>query len=120
MDIANIQQEVEKVVSENSTKVREIVIEHLAGSAINEMKDAMLRAYGDRIRLKKELNRVTKPDITTYDSDGNEVKQYSKEAMGSIRKVREELDNVESILNAALADTPDFSKLLKKYGNNKD
>ena len=96
--------------------VREKVVKAMADEEIEARAVALRKVLVRRSELQRDLKKVDKPDIETFNADRSPARQeYSKAKLDEIHKAKEALDKVEKALDLALTKN-DFSKVKEIAG----
>lgn len=96
--------------------VRKKVVDLLADREIDARAAALEKVLNRRSELQKDLKKVDKPDIETFNADGSPARQeYSKAKIDEVKKAKEALDKVEKAIDLALAKN-DFGKVKEIAG----
>lgn len=113
MEIKNKVAEMLANVSTGCEKVKNAVIQNLYDAELQRRVDAALKCIAKIEELDKELKKISKPDVETYNADGSVANQsYSKDKVEQIKNKNKEKENFETALMQAL-EKNDFDALLK-------
>jgi len=75
-----------------------------------EATEKVLRMIGDR---SKELNKINRPDVETYNKDGSVATQtYSKERLKAIKDISDYVEKLDKALEDAF-ERNDFSAIFR-------
>lgn len=109
---------VEDVVAKGD--IRTQIVNEMAEEKIQLRKNATSKALGERNRLIKQIQKLRNPDVKTFEAgeDGKPVKKmtFSEARVDELNKAENQLKEVENMLQDALSESPNFDKILKKYG----
>lgn len=88
-------------------RLRDLLVEREVASRVDLLDRAMKR----RRELGIELNKVSRPDVVTYNGDGTEASgTFTKDRLNARKKAQEAVDKFEAALERALVQN-DFEKL---------
>jgi hypothetical protein len=92
--------------------VRDAVIDILVKEETEKRVVAATKAVNKLSELEKELKKLSKPDVETFNVDMSPAtSSFSKSRVEEIKKVREQIAKVEKALTEAFENN-DFQKLL--------
>ena len=123
--IGEIHAEVKKLIDSSNDQVKKNVAEHLAQQEIKTRETTLLAAIAKKTDLERALVKASKPDVEggTWDETKKEVvagpKTFSKAALELFKKAKEERDNFDRVVEAALkadASQEAWNKLKEKVG----
>ena len=100
----------------SGTAVRERVIDTLVEREVVSRVEVLDKGLAKRSEYERELRKISKPDVETYDAEGKPVSAtYSKARIDELKKSREQLTKLEGAIDKALVSN-DFSKLREIVG----
>ena len=106
-----INQKVAEKITGSNEKIKEGLIEHLAGKEIERRTNAVIKVFSELTALEKEIVKI-KPDLNQYDTNGLLViENWSKDKLTERNKKIEKINKLTAALDKAL-DKNDFSDLL--------
>ncbi len=93
-------------------RTRESVIEHFAAAKAEKQAQALIKGLDKLSGFERELQKINRPDIITYDGDGQPLGTgaYSKERIEERKKLNEQIEKLTNAINKA-DDSNDFDKL---------
>ena len=107
----DINQKVAEKITGSNEKIKEGLIEHLAGKEIERRTNAVIKVFSELTALEKEIVKI-KPDLNQYDTNGLLViENWSKDKLTERNKKIEKINKLTAALDKAL-DKNDFSDLL--------
>lgn len=113
MEIKNQVAELLADAATGSEKVKSIVVQKLYDAELQRRVDAAIKCVSQIEDLEKDLKKISKPDVETYNADGSVANaSYSKEKIEQIKNKTKEKEKLETALMQAL-EKNDFSALLK-------
>jgi len=83
--------------------VKERVVEQLVEESIEERAGKIRKALKKYDRLVKEVRKLTKPDIVTYDEEGNKSLSYSSENYVKLQKAKSGVKGIDDAIERALS-----------------
>ena len=93
-----------------NTDFANLLVNKLTEAEVTRRVDPLNKLFNDIKTAQKELNKLSQPDVTNYDSNGNQVKMTSDTRFKEIKAAKEKLESLTKKFNDALT-TGDFSKL---------
>lgn len=109
----DIKKEVAEKLVGTSEKVKDRVLDFLIERELEKRTSACLKVIEKITELEKSLAKESKPDMESYDLEGNVTStSFSKERVQSLRKLREEREKLDGALKKALENN-DFSRVLE-------
>lgn len=85
--------------------VKERVIAHLAAQELDRRTEATIKVVSKIDELEKELKKLSRPDVETFDMDGKALPGvFSKARTEEIKKVKEQKEKLDKALTRALAE----------------
>lgn len=93
-----------------NTDFANLLVTKLTEAEVTRRVDLLNKLYNDIKTAQKDLKKISQPDVTNYDSTGNQVKMTSETRFKEIKAAKEKVDGLTKKFNDALT-TGDFSKL---------
>lgn len=113
MEIKNQVAELLADAATGCEKVKDIVIQKLYDAELQRRVDAAIRCVSQLEEIERDLKKISKPDVETYNADGSVANtSYSKEKVEQIKNKTKEKEKLEQALMQAL-EKNDFNALLK-------
>ena len=98
-------------VKNTGTRVYEKLRDSMVECEVVNRVGLLEKALGQRTAMLAELRKLEKPDVETFDMDGKVTSSsWSKQRTEELKKKREQLQRLESAIDAALGEN-DFQKL---------
>lgn len=92
------------------------VIETLAQKEHGKRIEAFMFVVEELDKQTKELKKISKPDIVTYNADRSIASsQYTKETLDKMGKIRENIDRLVTAIDMTESTPRDFTKLIELY-----
>lgn len=108
-----ISEEVELLVNTANASVRDSLIKALVDAELVQRADMAKKAYVKLTELKKEIDKLEKPDVKTYDSNLIAVSEaYSEARVKELKKQKDKYTKLDAALGKALSDG-DYDSLQK-------
>lgn len=116
--VRTIREAIAQRIAESGPHVRDGVLNVLTEKEIRRRSDAILKGLEMEDQHSKEIRKLEKPDLVTYDANGNETSaNFSKTRVEDLKKTREKRDKMHRALENALAmEEPNFQKLFELVG----
>lgn len=105
--------------------VKSTVIEKMADIEINRRIELVTSAVNYLQSLEKDLNKISRADIITYDASMNKIENTSKARFDDVEKLKQTIGELEKVTLTALEDNTEESykklseKVSKFNGGNK-
>jgi hypothetical protein len=110
---ANLIAEVQKRVAGSGDDLQAAVVEAMVRKELAGREAAIIEALGKLDALDSAIRRL-RPDDVKYDADGNKVSEaYSKAKYDELKKLREQRDKLDKLIDRAFTTTPDFAAMKK-------
>lgn len=94
-------------------RTRESVIEYFAAAKAEKQAQALIKGLDKLNGFERELQKINRPDVITYDSEGAQASAtFSKERIEERKKLNEQIEKLSNAINKA-DDTNDFDKLFE-------
>lgn len=108
-----IQEAVAEKIIGSAEIIRDTVIDQLAKVEISRRVNLINQGIIKQDELEKELKKINRPDLVTYNGQGEKQESTSKARYDEITKVKEKLERIDSLVSNALSqNTGDaFNKL---------
>jgi cell division protein ZapA (FtsZ GTPase activity inhibitor) len=114
--MASLKEQVAQRISQLGPAVQDGVVDTLVAQVKEKRVKAVLTALNLIEETQKELKKI-KPE-QTFDADNKVVSEFfTKPNMEARKKAQEKIANIETALEAALGETPNFEKLFKVTQN---
>lgn len=98
-------------LGKSGEEVRNRVVNALVEREVASRVELLDKALAKRIEGEREIKKLSKPDVETYDMEGKVVSSsFSKARADELKKAREAQAKLEGAIDKALNDN-DFSKL---------
>lgn len=96
----------------SGTQVVERVVNRLTEVELGRRADALLKAVELSGKLAKDLAKIDRPDVQTFDGDGKVVTEtYTKARLEERKKLRDRIAKVEKAFEKATNVPPDYADL---------
>lgn len=89
-------------IKDSGARVIDIVIDRLVSAEIENRVDLITKAIKYHDFLKKQLNKINRPDVRQFDTNGNEVLFTSEARRKDIDKQQENLNKLKTVIDNAL------------------
>lgn len=87
-----------------SEAVHERVVSHFVEKETGRRADAIVRGLDQLTEIDRDLNRINRPDQTTFNHDGSKASEtYSQDRINALNKARTKRDRLVKALDKALA-----------------
>lgn len=96
-----LQQDVKRHLSDHGSTIRERVVAQLAEEEISRRVGLLREAVDTRSSFNRELNKL-KPDVITYDDNGEEERRWTKKARDERDKLLDKLGKIDARINAVI------------------
>lgn len=121
MNTTTVQEKVAEGIKGCGSKVEQIVIDTLVGNEVTKRQDVIIKALGRLDTLKKELNKINRPDSVTY-VDGKKHESMTETRFKEIEKANETINKLQAATDKALEEnTADayakLTELVNKSGD---
>lgn len=119
--MTTIQEKVAEKIQNCGEFVTNTVVDKLADVEIARRVDLVTKAIQRLDTLEKELKKIDKNDITTY-QDGKEIQTMSKARFDEIKKTKEKIEKLTKAIEVSLTEnTADsYTKLKNATGDQKE
>lgn len=93
-------------IAEMNPSVFARVTDKLAEEALEKRVNQLVSALGAYDNLQKDFYRIKKPDVQSYDENGNVTSSsYSKDAVTKMKEMKEKMDKIERAVKASFDET---------------
>lgn len=113
MNTTDINSKVAEAISTAAPKVITTVVSQLADVEINKRVAALSTVIGQVTTLKRDLNKIDRPDVLTFGRDGKPTGEgtYTKPRVEELNKLVAKIAKYEKAIDKATSETPDFSEV---------
>ncbi len=115
-EVTSLVVEVAEKITLVGREVREKLVQTLLDREVASRVSLLDSAFQRRAKEITEMKKLDKPDVETFDKDGKPFSVFSKERNGQRNKAREKLQKLESAIEKAMGEKPDFKKLREMLG----
>lgn len=92
-------------------RTRELVVEHFAKMEAEKQGTALIKGLDKLSALERDLNKINRPDVKTYNEDGSEASStWSKDRLDERKKLSEQIEKLSKAIDKA-DDKGDFADL---------
>lgn len=92
-------------------RTRELVVEHFAKQEAEKQGTALIKGLDKLSSLERDLNKINRPDVKTYNEDGSEASAtWSKDRLDERKKLSEQIEKLSKAIDKA-DDKGDFADL---------
>lgn len=89
-------------VASLGARTREEVVEHFAAQQATKQAEALIKGLDKLTSLERELQKINKPDVQTFDEDGTVASAtFSKERIEERKKLNEQIEKLTKAINKA-------------------
>lgn len=93
------------------TRTRGFVVEHFAKLEAEKQGTALIKGLDKLSNLERDLNKINRPDIKTFNEDGSEASaSWSKDRLEERKKLTEQIEKLTKAIDKA-DDKGDFADL---------
>ena len=112
-----LRREVTEVLASSGNRVRNLVVGELVEAEISKRKAAVVALLTKVEEKFKALKKAEAQGVVNYDAAGQAVGTpvFTKQQVDEIKKLREEIERIQSALEKAFADS-DFKKVHELAG----
>jgi hypothetical protein len=111
----NLREAVHTKIKELNPAIADLVVERLAQETIEKRVALVCSVMTEMDNLEKTIKRI-KPNVKTYNDDGTERAEYSKDEWENKKKITERFEKLKKLLEAALEDGSKFGDLQSFIG----